>query len=86
LPAVEAAACGAPVLATTRSPLPRLLEGGGLFVEPRDEEALFAALRTMATDEPARAAMAARAIAKARELSWERAARAALDAIEEAAR
>ena len=36
LPAIEAAACGAPVIATTASPLPELLEGGGLFVPPRD--------------------------------------------------
>ena len=85
LPAIEAAACGTPVVATTRSPLPQLLAGGGIFVEPRDEEGLLAALRTMATDEPRRAAMGRTALAKARELSWERAARAALDAIEEAA-
>ena len=34
LPAVEAAACGTPVIATLESPLPQLLEGGGLFVAP----------------------------------------------------
>src|SRR4029078_3494026 len=32
LPAVEAAACGAPVVATLASPLPQLLGGGGHFV------------------------------------------------------
>ena len=37
LPAVEAAACGTPVVATTASPLPELLEGGGIFVPPGDE-------------------------------------------------
>src|SRR5207244_4289264 len=31
LPAVEAAACGTPVIATRESPLPELLEGGGIF-------------------------------------------------------
>jgi len=86
LPAVEAAACGAPVVATTRSPLPRLLAGGGIFVEPRDEDGLLAALRRIATDEPARAALGCAALARAGELSWDRAARAALAAIEEAAR
>ena len=39
LPAVEAAACGVPVIATTESPLPQLLEGGGIFVAPGDEAA-----------------------------------------------
>ncbi|MFN0006590.1 MAG: glycosyltransferase family 4 protein [Planctomycetota bacterium] len=86
LPAVEAAACGTPVVATTQSPLPELLRGGGIFVEPRDEDGLFSALKTLATDETARAAMGRTALARARELSWDRAARAALDAIEEAAR
>jgi len=86
LPAVEAAACGTPVVATTQSPLPDLLRGGGIFVEPRDEDGLAAALKKLATDEKARAAMGRIALARARELSWDRAARAALDAIEEAAR
>lgn len=86
LPAVEAAACGTPVVATTQSPLPELLPGGGIFVEPGDEEALLAALRTMCLDEPRRAAMGRAALSRAGELSWDRAARAALAAIEEAAR
>ena len=85
LPAVEAAACGAPVVATTQSPLPRLLTNGGIFVDPGDEEGLLAALRTMSTDEPRRAAMGREALARAGVLSWDRAARTALAAIEEAA-
>src|SRR5262249_21664885 len=44
LPAVEAAACGVPVIATTVSPLPELLAGGGIFVEPRDDDALATAM------------------------------------------
>jgi glycosyltransferase involved in cell wall biosynthesis len=85
LPAVEAAACGAPVIATTESPLPRLLAGGGLFVEPRDERALTNAMRTMMDDEPARRAMASVALTRARQLSWRRCAEEALAAIHEAA-
>ena len=54
LPAVEAAACGIPVIATRESPLPQLLEGGGIFVAPRDEIALSSAMRRLATDEPYR--------------------------------
>ena len=44
LPAIEAAACGAPVIATTESPLPQLLEGAGIFVRPGDETALVISL------------------------------------------
>ncbi|MBM4186944.1 MAG: glycosyltransferase family 4 protein [Gemmatimonadetes bacterium] len=85
LPAVEAAACGAAVIATTASPLPALLEGGGVFVEPGDAEALTAAMRLL-LDEPAtRRRMAARARERAAALSWDRGARAALDALSEAA-
>lgn len=85
LPAVEAAACGTPVVATTESPLPQLLAGGGLFVAPGDLDGLIAALQTMADDEPARRAMGERARARAGELTWDRCARAALSALKEAA-
>jgi alpha-1,3-rhamnosyl/mannosyltransferase len=85
LPAVEAAACGTPVIATTESPLPQLLEGGGLFVRPGDELALHAALAQLAGDETWRLQAGGRARQRARALSWSTAARAALDAIEEAA-
>lgn len=85
LPAVEAAACGTPVVATTESPLPQLLAGGGLFVAPGDLNALIDALHLIATDETARLAMGACARARAGELSWDRCARAALGALNEAA-
>lgn len=85
LPAVEAAACGTAVVATTESPLPQLLAGGGIFVAPRDEPALREALRTMIHDEPARRRMAETALEQARRLSWRRCAEDALAAIHEAA-
>ena len=85
LPAVEAAACGCPVIATTASPLPELLKGGGLFVAPGDDQALMAAMRQLATNQPARDAMAAAAQRRAALLTWRRAADAALGALREAA-
>jgi glycosyltransferase involved in cell wall biosynthesis len=85
LPAVEAAACGCPVVATIESPLPGLLAGGGIFVEPGEEDALHGALSRLARDESTRRAMGAAALERAGELSWPRAARAALDALAEAA-
>jgi glycosyltransferase involved in cell wall biosynthesis len=85
LPAVEAAACGVPVIATRESPLPQLLDGGGIFVTPGDEAALAAAMHRLATDEPHRRVLAARALACAGELSWAASARAALGALAEAA-
>lgn len=85
LPAVEAAACGAPVIATTESPLPELLAGGGIFVAPGDLPALTDAMRRLATDPTHRAALGAEALRQTRRLTWEAGARAALGAIQEAA-
>ncbi|HYN08753.1 MAG TPA: glycosyltransferase family 1 protein [Vicinamibacterales bacterium] len=85
LPAVEAAACGAPVIATTASPLPGLLDGAGLFVAPRDEAGLAAAIERIATDPQMRDRLSTMARTRASELSWPRGARSALAAIEEAA-
>lgn len=85
LPAVEAAACRAAVIATTESPLPELLAGGGLFVRPGDVDAVVAAMRTLLDDPTRRAELGARAMERAASLTWEAGARAALDAIYEAA-
>ena len=85
LPAVEAAACGAAVIATTASPLPELLAGGGEFVPPADAGALEAAMRRLLNDEPYRRGLAATARVRAQARSWDRGAAAALAALREAA-
>ena len=81
LPAVEAAACDTPVVATVESPLPELLEGGGFFVRPGDETALLNAMRQLATNDDVRSAMGMEAGKRARLLSWDRAADACMAAI-----
>jgi glycosyltransferase involved in cell wall biosynthesis len=83
LPAVEAAACGTPVIATTESPLPQLLAGGGLFVPPGQVAPLTVALRAMAGNEQLRRELGDRARDRARDLTWTRGARAALEALNE---
>ena len=83
LPAVEAAACGTPVVATIASPLPDLLEGGGIFVRPGDEADLSAALRTLLGDEGKRKEMGKRAREQVSRLSWERSADVVLEAFRE---
>jgi glycosyltransferase involved in cell wall biosynthesis len=85
LPAVEAAACGAPVIATVESPLPELLEGGGFFVKAGDTAALASAMVRLLSEPALRRAMGDRALARASALSWSDGARAALDALAEAA-
>jgi glycosyltransferase involved in cell wall biosynthesis len=85
LPAVEAAACGSPVIATRESPLPDLLSGAGFFVAPRDETGLLAAMRELATNADLHRRFSRAALEAARTLTWERGASATLAAIREAA-
>ncbi len=75
LPAVEAAACGLPVVATRNSPLPELLAGGGIFVDPANPDELTDALRELLSDEEKRRSLGEAAHRQAGRLSWDRSAR-----------
>lgn len=85
LPAVEAAAAGAPVIATIHSPLPKVLAGGGIFVDPDSDEGIAAAMRTMMCDDEKRGVFAARARAAATALSWDTSAQRLLECIRKVA-
>jgi glycosyltransferase involved in cell wall biosynthesis len=74
LPAVEAAACGCPVVATTASPLPSLLGDGGLYVDPNKSAELEGALAKVLRSGELRAQMRQAGLAATREMSWEKAA------------
>jgi glycosyltransferase involved in cell wall biosynthesis len=81
LPAVEAAACGCPVVASKASPLPELLGEGGIFVDPTPE-ALHSAI-TKILDAPAlRARMSHAAAEAASRLTWDAAARQMIDVMQ----
>jgi glycosyltransferase involved in cell wall biosynthesis len=84
LPAIEAAACGSPIIATRESPLPDLLAGGGLFVAPRDENGLASAMRDLATSPDLQRRLGQAALESARKLTWERSAAGALASIRQA--
>lgn len=85
LPAVEAAACGTPVIATVASPLPDVLAGGGCFVEPGDEAAIAQSMKQLLDDPAAAARMGEQARAGAARLDWDEGARVALEALREIA-
>lgn len=85
LPAIEAAACGTPVIATVESPLPELLEGGGFFVRPGDVDELARAMAALLGDMALRERMGTAARQRTLQLTWEGCAAAALGAIREAA-
>ncbi len=83
LPAVEGATCGAPVLATTQSPLPQLLGAGAIAIEPEDRAGWREALRRILRDEAFRAATSRAAQAAAAKLSWESSARQLIQIFDE---
>jgi len=75
LPAIEAAACGCPVIATIASPLPTLLGDGGLYVDPAKPEDLERALARVLGSDSLRRRMRQAGLAAARRLTWDAAAR-----------
>ncbi|HVF11316.1 MAG TPA: glycosyltransferase family 1 protein [Abditibacteriaceae bacterium] len=75
LPAVEAAACGCPVITTTASPLPTLLGDGGLYFDPAKHEDLELALARVLESESLHRRMREAGLAAARRLTWDAAAK-----------
>jgi glycosyltransferase involved in cell wall biosynthesis len=80
LPAVEAAACGCPVIATKASPLEGLLGGAGIYIDPREDE-MVRALERILSSEDLLSRMSAQALRAARRLTWDHAARQMMDVI-----
>jgi glycosyltransferase involved in cell wall biosynthesis len=78
LPALEAMACGAPVVASRTSSLPEVVGEAGLLVDPRDPRALAEALQRLAGDAALRRTLSQAGIRQAARFSWERAARETL--------
>lgn len=75
LPAIEAAACGCPVIATSESPLPDLLGEGGLYIDPQNPAALLDALNRVLTSPDRQEYMRRAGLAAAGRLTWTAAAR-----------
>lgn len=85
LPAIEAAACGCPVVATAASPLPALLGEGGLYVDPARPGEIEQALVRVLDSAEMRARMGRAGVAAASRLSWDEAARRLVAIIESVA-
>ena len=75
LSAIEAAACGLPVVATTASPLPELLGAGGIFVDPMDRAGWEQALLSVIRSKDLRCRLRCEGLASAGHLTWDKAAR-----------
>ena len=78
LPALEALACGAPLVCADRTSFPEVVGDAALQVDPDDEGAIRRALATVLAVGPEVAARRARGLVRARTFTWERAAAATL--------
>ncbi|HEY72147.1 MAG TPA: glycosyltransferase family 4 protein [Thermoflexia bacterium] len=79
LPALEAMACGAPVIVADRASLPEVVGEAGLLVDPDDPDDIARALARVLTEQPLRARMRERGLAQAARFTWGKAARETLD-------
>ena len=85
LPPLEAMACGAPVLVSTATSLPEVVDRPDLLVDPTDAAAIGAGMERILTDEALQAELRAYGPKRAAKFSWKKTARAMLDAFEKLA-
>jgi glycosyltransferase involved in cell wall biosynthesis len=71
LPALEAMACGTPVLASNVPALAELVDGAGVLVHPTDVEAIADGLRSLLGDEELRARLGAAGSQRAGRYGWD---------------
>lgn len=74
LPALEAMACGAPVIASNRSSLPEVVGNAGILVDPEDHKTMAERTRELLSDADRRTELSRRGIQRSRFFSWDRAA------------
>ncbi|WP_027482712.1 glycosyltransferase family 4 protein [Deinococcus pimensis] len=84
LPALEAMACGTPVVTSNRTSLPEVVGDAALLVDPEDVEVIVAALTRVVADFALRTALASRGLARSRLFSWDRTAALVARVLEEA--
>jgi glycosyltransferase involved in cell wall biosynthesis len=79
LPAVEAMACGAAVVASNVGSLPEVLDGAGELFDPHDVSALAACLKRIIGDSAYQRQLQRRSSRRALDFSWETSARQLMD-------
>ena len=82
LPALEAMACGAPVIAANTSSLPEVVGRVDALFDPHSDAAIAAAMQQVLTNEDFRLELARHGPERARLFSWDESARRALDAMQ----
>ncbi len=82
LPALEALACGVPVVGSNASSVPEIVGDAGILVDPKDARAMAGALIAVCTEDPLHADLSERALKQAARFSWEKCARETAEAYE----
>ncbi|MES2106915.1 MAG: glycosyltransferase, partial [Pseudomonadota bacterium] len=83
LPALEAMACGAPVIAANTSSLPEVIGRDDALFDPRSETAITAKMHQALTDSAWSGQLRAHGLQQARKFSWDASAKCAIGAFEE---
>ena len=82
LPALEAMACGTPVLSSDRSSLPEVVGQAGSLFDPTRVDALKELLYTVLESRPLREKMSEMGLVQAKKFSWDKTADSTLDVYE----
>ena len=72
LPALEAMACGTPVITANTTSLPEVVGDAALLVDPTDLDQLCAAISTIISDQSLREELRHKGLMRAAEFSWQR--------------
>ena len=84
LPVLEAMACGVPVVCSNRSSLPEVAGDAALLCDPLDAAAIASALKRVLEDAALRFTLRQRALERAAQFTWERAAQLTKNAYQRA--
>lgn len=82
LPAIEAMACGAPVLSSKLGSLPEVVGEAGLYFDPFDAHAIAEAIAQMASEPDTQRSLSSLAVPRAAQFTWRRAAELTLGHLE----
>lgn len=75
LPVLEAMGCGTPVITSAATAMPEVAGNAALLVDPLDQASIVAALQRLRLDADLRQQLIGRGFDRARQFTWERAAR-----------
>lgn len=83
LPALEAMACGTPVIGSDASSIPEVIGRADALFDPTDCAAMSAKIGQVLTDEGLRASLRSHGLVQARQFSWDASAERALEGFEQ---